>query len=229
MGDGVTSSCRYSHIRSPAPMPMPSNLPSNPFPLPQEQMEADIYWCFTKMLDSIQDHYIFGQPGLQRMIYRLEDLTARLDPVLHAHLKGHDVMFMQFAFRWMNCLLIRELPFVCIRRLLDSYLSTEHLQFIDLHVYVCAVILTMFREELLARNDFHSLLVFLQQTVAGAPSESPLTGAAGANGASGASGTSTANWGESEMDSILAQAFILSSLFDNSPSHLNNTTNVGDA
>lgn len=162
-----------------------------------EQIETDCYWCFTKLLDSIQDHYIFGQPGLQRMIYKLEDLVLRLDPPLHRHLKDtHNILFIQFAFRWMNCLLIRELPLHCIIRLYDTYFSQEYINFIDLHVYVCCVILTMFREELLAR-DFQDILTLLQNLP-------------------------TNHWTHVEMESILAQAYILSHLFDHSPSHLNN-------
>jgi hypothetical protein len=41
-------------------------------------IEADSYWCLSKLLDNIQDHYTFSQPGLQRMILRLEDLVHRL-------------------------------------------------------------------------------------------------------------------------------------------------------
>ncbi len=32
-----------------------------------------------------QDHYTFSQPGLQRMVLRLEDLVVRLDRELHDH------------------------------------------------------------------------------------------------------------------------------------------------
>ncbi len=35
-------------------------------------VEADAYWCLTKILDGIQDHYTFSQPGLQRMVLKLE-------------------------------------------------------------------------------------------------------------------------------------------------------------
>ncbi len=50
------------------------------------EVEADTYWCLTKLLDNIQDHYTAGQPGLQRQILRLEELTRRIDRALHAHL-----------------------------------------------------------------------------------------------------------------------------------------------
>lgn len=42
-------------------------------------VEADSFWCFSKLLDSIQDHYVFAQPGIQRMVFKLKELTQRTD------------------------------------------------------------------------------------------------------------------------------------------------------
>ena len=41
---------------------------------------------------------------------------------LDAHLSRHSVEYIQFAFRWMNNLLMREFPLRCVIRLWDSYL-----------------------------------------------------------------------------------------------------------
>jgi hypothetical protein len=49
-------------------------------------VEADTFWCLTKLLDGIQDHYTPSQPGLQRMVHRLELLMKRIDKKLHNHL-----------------------------------------------------------------------------------------------------------------------------------------------
>ena len=63
-------------------------------------VEADAYWCLTKLMDDIQDHYTFSQPGVQRMVLRLEDLVHRLDAELHNHLDAQGVSYLQFSFRW---------------------------------------------------------------------------------------------------------------------------------
>ena len=42
-------------------------------------IEADSYWCLSKLLDSIQDHYTFAQPGIQRLVFRLKELVRRID------------------------------------------------------------------------------------------------------------------------------------------------------
>lgn len=39
------------------------------------------------------------------------------------HLEEQGLDFLQFAFRWVNCLLIREVPFCLAPRLWDTYLA----------------------------------------------------------------------------------------------------------
>lgn len=40
---------------------------------------------------------------------------------VHRHLDQHEVKYLQFAFRWMNNLLMREVPLRCTIRLWDTY------------------------------------------------------------------------------------------------------------
>lgn len=40
---------------------------------------------------------------------------------IHNHFKKYEVEYLQFAFRWMNNLLMRELPLRCTIRLWDTY------------------------------------------------------------------------------------------------------------
>ena len=86
-------------------------------------IEADTYWSFGKLLDSIQINYTHAQPGIQRLIKMLATVVSRVDAELHNHLKSNGVDYLQFAFRWMNNLLIRELPLRLVVRLRDSYLA----------------------------------------------------------------------------------------------------------
>ena len=48
----------------------------------------------------------------------MADYTAPLA----AHFEEQGVEFMQFAFRWMNCLLMREMSVTCTIRMWDTYL-----------------------------------------------------------------------------------------------------------
>lgn len=112
-----------------------------------EALEADTFWCLSKLLDQIQDHYIIAQPGILRLVEKMQTYCSRVDGMLAlvsragtakghrvltslfaptaplaAHLKEEGVEFIQFAFRWMNCLLMRELSVRNITRMWDTYL-----------------------------------------------------------------------------------------------------------
>ncbi|XP_078409490.1 TBC1 domain family member 22A isoform X7 [Cetorhinus maximus] len=92
--------------------------------LPEEvlqNIEADSFWCMSKLLDGIQDNYTFAQPGIQRKVKALQELVSRIDEQVHKHLQQSEVEYLQFAFRWMNNLLMRELPLRCTIRLWDTY------------------------------------------------------------------------------------------------------------
>lgn len=42
-------------------------------------VEADCFWCLSKLLDGMQDHYTFAQPGIQRLVFKLKDVVRRID------------------------------------------------------------------------------------------------------------------------------------------------------
>lgn len=90
-----------------------------------DAVEADSFWCLTKLLDGIQDNYIYAQPGIQRQVKALRDLTKRIDAGLAKHLESEGVEFMQFSFRWMNCLLMREMNIKSTIRMWDTYMVSS--------------------------------------------------------------------------------------------------------
>ena len=44
-----------------------------------KKLEADCFWCFSKLLDGIQDNYTFAQPGIQKRVNSLKELVSRID------------------------------------------------------------------------------------------------------------------------------------------------------
>lgn len=162
-----------------------------------EEVEADCYWCLTNLLAGIQDHYTSDQPGVQRMVMRLEELVNRIDADLSEHLRNTGIEFMQFAFKWMNCLLLREFNLRCVMRLWDTYLSEGDGGFEDFHVYVCAAFLCQFSGEVRTMH-FDELFGFMQNMP-------------------------TADWGDTEIEILLSQAYVLSTLFEGSDAHLTAT------
>ncbi|KAJ8605046.1 hypothetical protein MRB53_041558 [Persea americana] len=117
-----------------------------------DAVEADSFWCLTKLLDGIQDNYIHAQPGIQRQVAALRDLTSRIDSTLAKHMEQEGVEFIQFSFRWMNCLLMRE---ISVKN------TAEDQGFSHFHLYVCAAFLVKWSEKLL-RMDFQEIMMFLQ-------------------------------------------------------------------
>ena len=117
-----------------------------------DAVEADSYWCLTKLLDGIQDNYIVAQPGIVRQVGALRDLVHRIDGTVAKHLENEGVEFMQFSFRWMNCLLMREVNIRCTIRMWDTYMAEEQ-GFSEFHLYVCAAFLVKWTEQLI-KMDF---------------------------------------------------------------------------
>uniref|UniRef100_A0A8C3YW81 TBC1 domain family member 22A n=1 Tax=Catagonus wagneri TaxID=51154 RepID=A0A8C3YW81_9CETA len=156
-------------------------------------VEADTYWCVSRLLDGIQDNYTFAQPGIQMKVKMLEELVRRIDEQVHRHLDQHEVKFLQFAFRWMNNLLMREVPLRCTIRLWDTYQS-EPDGFAHFHLYVCAAFLVRWRREILEEKDFQELLLFLQNLP-------------------------TAHWGDEDISLLLAEAYRLKFAFADAPNH----------
>ncbi|ODV90599.1 hypothetical protein CANCADRAFT_23950 [Tortispora caseinolytica NRRL Y-17796] len=157
-------------------------------------IEADCYWCLTKLLDGIQDNYIQAQPGIQRQVAELRDLTKRIDSTLAAHLEHENVEFIQFSFRWMNCLLMRELSIDNIIRMWDTYMAEEPLGFSRFHVFVCAALLVKFSSEL-QQMDFQDIMIFLQSIPTG-------------------------DWDEKNVELLLSEAYMWQTLFKDSSAHL---------
>ncbi|XP_004507361.1 uncharacterized protein [Cicer arietinum] len=165
-----------------------SDLPSDKI----YNIEADCYWCLSKLLDGMQDHYTFAQPGIQRLVFKLKELVRRIDEPISQHIEDQGLEFLQFAFRWFNCLLIREIPFHLITRLWDTYLA-EGDALPDFLVYIFASFLLTWSDKLQS-FEFQELVMFLQHLP-------------------------TQNWTHQDLEMVLSRAFMWHSMFNNSPSH----------
>ncbi|KDQ21666.1 hypothetical protein BOTBODRAFT_99023 [Botryobasidium botryosum FD-172 SS1] len=157
-------------------------------------IEADTFWCLSRLLDGIQDNYINAQPGIHRSVKKMKDLVKKINAPLVKHLDEEGVEFMQFAFRWMNCLLMRELSVKNIIRMWDTYMVCRKDAFSEFHLYVCSAFLLTWKDELQAM-DFQGIIMFLQSLP-------------------------TANWTNHEIELLLSGAFVLHSTWHNAPGHL---------
>jgi len=55
------------------------------------------------------------------MVGTLRELITRIDGPLAKHLNEEGIEFIQFSFRWMNCLLMREFTVKNVIRMWDTY------------------------------------------------------------------------------------------------------------
>ncbi|XP_020531951.1 TBC1 domain family member 22B isoform X2 [Amborella trichopoda] len=163
--------------------------------LPQKisDVEADCYWCLSKLLDGMHDHYTFAQPGIQRLVFKFKELVRRIDEPVSRHIEEQGLEFLQFAFRWFNCLLIREVPFHLVTRLWDTYIA-EGDALPDFLVYICTSLLLTWSEKL-QKLDFQEMVMFLQRLPTG-------------------------KWTDQELEMVLSRAYMWHTMFESSPSHL---------
>ena len=154
------------------------------------ELETNIYYSLTKLLDRIQTNYTHDQPGIKKMIKKMELIINKVDPKLYQYLKSYEIDYVHFCFRWMNCFLIREFPVKLILRLWDTYFSEEK-GFSEFHLYVCACLLLAFSEKLKAMKEFQEIIVFLQNLP-------------------------TSSWNINDIDVLLAKSYSIKELYSNS-------------
>ena len=155
-----------------------------------DELETNVYYSLTKLLDRIQTNYTHNQPGINKMIKKMELIIQKVDPKLYDYLRNYEIDYVQFCFRWMNCFLIREFPVKLILRLWDTYFSEEK-GFSEFHLYVCACLLLSFSEKLKSMTEFQEVIVFLQNLP-------------------------TSNWEIKDIDVLLAKSYSIKELYSNS-------------
>ena len=154
------------------------------------ELETNIYYSLTKLLDRIQTNYTHHQPGIVKMIKKMEMIIKTVDNSLYEYLKKFEIDYVQFCFRWMNCFLMREFPVKLMLRLWDTYFSEEK-GFSDFHLYVCACLLLSFSEKLKAMTEFQEIIVFLQNLP-------------------------TMNWSLEDVDTLLAKSYSIREMYSSS-------------
>ena len=152
-------------------------------------IETDIYFSLTKLLDRIQTHYTNNQPGLKEMMENMKNLIQKVDPELSNLLETKEVEYIQFSFRWMNCFLMREFPINLILRLWDTYFSEEN-SFRDFHFYVCSSLLLSFSKQLKKMTEFQEMILFLQKLP-------------------------TNSWEEKDIEVLLAKSYQIREIYSN--------------
>lgn len=156
-------------------------------------VEADVYWCLCRILDSILDNYTDMQPGTIKALQKIKEITKKMDLELAIHLESNEVDLSPFAFRWVFCLLIREFSLKLGLRLFDTYIADD-CGFAVLHIYICAAMILKFGSKIKKMNN-NEIMTFLQALP-------------------------TKNWIEEDLKMLIAEAYVYKSIFEKSQGHL---------
>lgn len=123
-------------------------------------MEADVYWCVSKMIEAVTSNYTQGFDGLRQVYSKVEELLLRIDHELYDHFKKEKIDLFAISFRNISTMLLRLFtPNVGIR-LFDTFLSYEG-SYPELMLYLFIAIVEKFAKKLLACR-FEDLMAFLQ-------------------------------------------------------------------
>uniref|UniRef100_A0A7S0DIS3 Rab-GAP TBC domain-containing protein n=1 Tax=Amorphochlora amoebiformis TaxID=1561963 RepID=A0A7S0DIS3_9EUKA len=125
--------------------------------------ETDAFFCFANLMTEIRDRFIRSldctSAGIIAAVKDLNDLLAKVDRKLHAHLRKLNIDPRFYAFRWLTLLLSQEFELPDTIRLWDSLFADSH-RFQHL-TYCCCAMLLLYRDDLLA-GDFPKCLQLLQ-------------------------------------------------------------------
>jgi hypothetical protein len=170
---------------------VPENFETNLNEEISDKVEADTFWCLSKILDGILDNFTF-KAGTEKAMDKIKGIIKKIDSELFKHLEQVDpsqYIFKVFSLRWLFSLLIREFSQRVAIRLFDTYISDEQ-GFSVLHLYVCASILLKWSKKLKKMN-LDNIMLFLQDLP-------------------------TKQWSEQDLDVIIAEAFVFKTLYEES-------------
>ena len=151
-----------------------------------EAVEADMYWCMSKLMESVTNNYTQGFDGIRIAYTRVEELLARIDNDLLEHFRKEKIDFFAVSFRNISTMLLRMFtPNVGIR-LFDTYIACEG-NFPELMVFIFIAIVEKFARKLLSMR-FEELMGFLQNLP-------------------------TRDWDETDLEMVIAEAFCYQGIF----------------
>eukprot|EP01128_Nolandella_sp_AFSM9_P000097 TRINITY_DN1015_c0_g1_i1.p1 TRINITY_DN1015_c0_g1~~TRINITY_DN1015_c0_g1_i1.p1 ORF type:complete len:514 (+),score=110.11 TRINITY_DN1015_c0_g1_i1:54-1544(+) len=129
-------------------------------------VEADAYWCVDALIAQIGKVYSFSVGGLfaEPMVERLDLLVKKTHPTLSNHLENVlDIPLIQFTFRWLLCLMTRELAPRNAILLWDQCLAEGKEGFPVFQLYLSAAFLGLLAPSVLEVDDMGKAMYILQK------------------------------------------------------------------
>lgn len=121
--------------------------------------EAKTFFAFCELLAETRDLFIQAHDntdsGIKSTLDRLKRLISRREPEITAHLEELKLEPMFFAFRWVTTLFFRDILFLDVLKLWDSFFADPN-RFDFLH-YSCVAYLRLRRKEILTSDFAHTM------------------------------------------------------------------------
>lgn len=86
-------------------------------------IEADSYWCISKMLEYVVRNYTKGFGGQHEAYSQVQELLFKIDEELYTHLFKEKIDLFAFSFRCISTMMLRMFNPVVGIRLFDTYIS----------------------------------------------------------------------------------------------------------
>jgi TBC1 domain family member 2 len=110
-------------------------------------IEADTFGCLENFLENLQENYTDNQPGVHKIISKVDQIVTKKDNELMEFLEFVDYVPEKFVYRWVNNILSREFTVQQLIMIWDKILAED--QGISTFLaYVCAALLLKLSPEI---------------------------------------------------------------------------------
>lgn len=126
-------------------------------------VEPDTYWCLSALMASLHEFFTPNLPGVQRCLSNIRELLPRIDYELGQHLSAEELDPMDFAYRWVSCFMMRDLPFRFGLLVWDALMCDDE-GFPGLCTYLALALIKQLKRELIGRG-FSEMIMVLQNSM----------------------------------------------------------------
>lgn len=127
-----------------------------------QNIEADTFNCLENFLATLQENYTDKQPGVHKIMKKVEQVVKKKDIDLFNILTEIDYTPDKFVYRWVNNVLSREFSLQQLIMIWDTILAEE--QDVSTYLsYVCAALLLMLADDIKALTETpDEIIMFIQ-------------------------------------------------------------------
>ncbi|KAF4652924.1 hypothetical protein FOZ61_009328 [Perkinsus olseni] len=133
--------------------------------------EADTFWAFRCIIDSISSIYIpqldHTQDGIYSQVDEIKRLLCKYDPILYKHLEDVNIPLITIAIRWLTTLFTLDIADINdIMKIWDIIILSNRynqLSYYLLCLSTAYIIMNPIRSDILCNNDANTSLQLLSQ------------------------------------------------------------------